>query len=330
MSATTARFLAMLAALQSRPEWTGPQLAAHLGVTVRTVRRDIERARELGYPIDSHAGTDGGYRLGVGGAAVPPLMLEADEAFALAAWVRAADSSQAIGLDEPTGLGETARRALGKLEQMLPAPVRRQIDLSTAVIPVQAPIDDLDSAIVRTLVAACRDHEVVAVTYRDRHDRLTERRLHPYRVVNLGRRWYLVARDAQKPGWRTWRIDRVQRAAATGHRFELVDPPDAVALVQRSVSTAPYRHHARVRLEAPVEQVQRLVPPSVGVLEAIDEGSTLLTTGSDHLDAIAWHIGLLGVPFRVVEPDELRARMVDIAERLRAGAGDDGRTAFPP
>jgi predicted DNA-binding transcriptional regulator YafY len=326
---TTARLLALLAALQSRPEWTGPQLADLVGVTVRTVRRDVERLRDLGYPVDSTTGVDGGYRLGTGGAAVPPLLLDTDEAFALAAWVRAASGDDAARRGGSPSIGEAAGRALGKLEQTLPVPLRRQIELATALVPAQAPIDDVDSAITRTLVAACRDHDVVSVSYRDRHGRVTERRLHPYRVVNLGRRWYLVARDAQLPEWRTWRVDRMQRAEATGHRFDLIDPPDAVRLVQRAVSTAPYRHQARIELDAPVEQVERLVPPSVGVIEAIDERTSLLTTGSDHLDAIAFHVGLLGVPFRVLEPDALRARLLELGDRLHAAARADPAAPRP-
>jgi predicted DNA-binding transcriptional regulator YafY len=326
MSPTTGRLLAVLAALQARPAWTGPQLALHLDVTVRTVRRDIDRLRQLGYPIDSDPGAAGGYRLGVGGAAVPPLMLDTDEAFALAVWVRAGADTRADD-DNPadesgTGIGEAARRAVGKLEHMLPSRLRQQVELSSTLIRVQPPIDDIDSAALQTISGACRGHDELAITYRDRNGRITERRLHPHRVVSIGRRWYLVARDARLPEWRTWRIDRITAVALSGHRFELDDPPDAVEIVQRAISTSPYRHHARVELHAPADQVARLVPPSVGVIEAIDDDTTLLTTGGDDLDLLALHIGLLGVGFRVVEPDELRVRILEIADRLRAGAAE--------
>jgi predicted DNA-binding transcriptional regulator YafY len=138
--------------------------------------------------------------------------------------------------------------------------------------------------------------------------------------VSIGRRWYLVARDARLPEWRTWRVDRISSAEPTGHRFAVDDPPDAVGLVQRSISTSPYRYQARVELEAPVEQIAAKVPPSVAVLEAIDDHTTLMTTGADDLDAIAFHIGMLDVDFRVLEPAALRVRMDELATRLRSGA----------
>jgi predicted DNA-binding transcriptional regulator YafY len=326
MSPTTGRLLAVLSALQARPAWTGPQLAVHLDVTVRTVRRDIDRLRQLGYPIDSDTGVTGGYRLGVGGTAVPPLMLDTDEAFALAVWVRAGTDTRSdrenADDESGAGIGEAARRAIGKLEHMLPARLRQQVELSSTLIRVQPPIDDVDSSALQVISAACRAHDELAVTYHDRNGRVTERRLHPLRVVSMGRRWYLVARDARLPEWRTWRIDRISDVALSGHRFELTDPPDAVEVVQRAISTSPYRHQARVELHAPAALIARLVPPSVGVIEAIDDETTLLTTGGDDLSLLALHIGLLGVGFRVVEPDDLRVRILEIADRLRAGAAE--------
>lgn len=311
MSETTARLLAVLSALQSRPTWSGPQLADHLGVTVRTVRRDVDRLRQLGYPVESDPGAAGGYRLGSGGSVVPPLMLDTDEVFALAVLTRAADAQ---------GLGDAAQRAVAKLEHMLPAHLRRDIALSSTVIRVRPPTEEVDGAILRTVSAACRGSDELRVVYRDRGGRVSERRLLPYRVVSIGRRWYLVARDARHSDWRTWRVDRIESASPSGHRFVVADPPDAVALVQRSISTAPYRHHARIELEAPVERIAALVPPSVGVLEAIDEHTTMLTTGADQLDTLAFHVAMLGVEFTVHEPRELRDRMRELAARLTAGA----------
>jgi predicted DNA-binding transcriptional regulator YafY len=316
MAATTGRLLAVLGALQARPRWTGTELAAHLDVTVRTIRRDIDRLRQLGYPIDSVTGASGGYRMGVGGAAVPPLMLDTDEAFALAVWVRAGTATDPTG----TGIGEAAERAIGKLEHMLPTRLGQQVQLSSTLIRVQSPIDDIDGAMLRTISSACRASDELAVTYRDRNGRVTDRRLLPYRVVSMGRRWYLVARDARLPEWRTWRVDRIAAARASGHRFELTDPPDAVSVVQRAVSTSPYRYQARVQLDASAEFIAAKVPRSVAVIESVDEHTCVLTTGSDDLDALALHIGLLGVPFRVVDPDELTVRILAIADRLRVGA----------
>jgi len=308
MVETTGRLLALLAALQSRPSWSGPELSRQLGVTVRTVRRDVERLRLLGYHVESETGAHGGYRLGPGGAAVPPLMLDADEVFALAALARATDRH---------GLGEAAERAIGKLEQALPASLQRDIALTSTVVRVASPSgDELDSLVLRTVSAACRGSDELAVRYRDRNGTVSERRLLPYRVVSIGRRWYLVARDARKPEWRTWRVDRVESAVPTGHRFVVTDPPDAAALVQRSISTAPYRYQARVELDAPIDVIAARVPPSVAVLEALDERTTLLTTGSDQLDSIVFHIAMLDVDFRVVEPAALRERMHAASGRL--------------
>jgi predicted DNA-binding transcriptional regulator YafY len=312
MSETTARLLDLLGALQSRPFWSGPELAARLGITVRTVRRDVDRLRQLGYAVESEPGVAGGYRLGVGGSVVPPLMLDTEEAFALAVLTRAADGP---------GIGDAAKRAIAKLEQMLPSPARRDIALSSSVIRVQPATDDaVDSAILRTVSAACRGSDELIVRYRDREGRATGRRLLPYRVVSIGRRWYLVARDARLPEWRTWRVDRIQSAEASGHRFVVDDPPDAVALVQRSISTAPYRHQAKIELAAPVETISRRVPPSVGVLEAIDERTTLLTTGADELDVLAFHIAMLDVDFRVIEPTALQRRIAELGARLVTGS----------
>lgn len=310
MSGPTGRLLSLLAALQSRPVWSGPELAGRLDVTVRTVRRDVDRLRQLGYQVDSEPGANGGYRLGVGGSAVPPLMLDTDEAFVLAVLARAAEGQS---------LGDTARRAVAKLEQMLPAQLRRDVASTTSVIPVQRSTAAVDSAILRVVSAACRDSEQVAVHYRDRNGRATERRLWPYRVVSIGRRWYLVAQDARLAEWRTWRVDRIVSVESTGHRFTVADPPDPVELVQRSISTSPYRYQAKVELDAPIEAIAAQVPPSVAVLESIDEHTTHITTGADTLDTIVFHIGLLDVDFRVIEPDALRVRMKQLAERLWSG-----------
>jgi len=308
MIETTGRLLAVLAALQSRPSWSGPDLALQLGVTVRTVRRDVERLRLLGYPVESDTGVHGGYRMGAGGAAIPPLMLDADEVFALAVLTRATDRH---------GLGEAAERAIRKIEHTLPASLRRDIALTSTVVRVDSPTgDELDSAVLRTVSAACRASDELAVRYCDRNGTVSERRLLPYRVVSIGRRWYLVARDARKPEWRTWRVDRIESVTPTGHRFVVGDPPDAAALVQRSISTSPYRYQARVELDAPIGTIAERVPPTVALLEAIDEQTTLLTTGSDNLDSLVFHIGMLDVDFRVLEPSELRERMHTLAARL--------------
>lgn len=326
MSRTTERALSVLAALQHRPSWSGPELADHLGVTVRTVRRDVERLRELGYPIDADTGAHGGYRLGVGGAAVPPLSLDTEEAFALAVCVRAIDTGSVSGVREP------AARALAKLEQLLPNPLRQQAAaLSNATIRVDATSDDAgaDAGVLRTVSLACQRGDELVLEYRPATGAPAERRIEPYRVVGVGRRWYLVGRDPRRvghdsgagrpdDGWRTLRIDRMSEVRATGHRVRFTDPPDPVRLVQHAVSTAPYRYEIDVEIAASIDEVAGRVPPSVAVLEATGPATTRLRTGGERLDVLALHVACLGLPFRVLGPPELVTQMAELADRMRA------------
>jgi predicted DNA-binding transcriptional regulator YafY len=321
---TTERLLAVLAALQSRPVWTGPELAAHLDVTVRTIRRDIDRLRRLGYAIDSDLGPAGGYRLGLGGAALPPLILDADEAVAVAISLRAAGDSVA-------GIGEAAARVLATLEQMVPARVRQQVAaIETAMVRLPDGGAAVDPSVLVAVSRASRERDVLRIEYTDGRGRTSERSVEPFRAVHTGRRWYLVARDraaarrSDDDGWRTLRIDRIAAVTSTGHRFERIDPPDPVLLVQRSISTAPYAHQARVELRAPISHASALIPSTTGVLEEIDAGTTMLTTGADDLDMIVLHLARLDLPFRVIEPPALRERLRVMAERLLAAAGDEG------
>jgi predicted DNA-binding transcriptional regulator YafY len=314
VSATAARLLGVLSLLQARPQWSGPELSDELGVTVRTVRRDVDRLRQLGYPIEADTGVAGGYRLGAGGAAMPPLMLDREEAVAVAVCLRS------TATESIAGGGEAAIRALGKLEQLLPSAVRRQVVTIGAMTSRlgAAPVAVSPDVLV-TLTRACRDGERLRVRYRDSEGRQSERTLDPYRVVTTARRWYLVARDRDRVAWRTLRIDRMSEVQATGHRVEIVDPPDPVAFVQTAITTAPYRHQSRVELAAPVDEVAALVPPTVGHLEPVDEHTTILTTGADDVGLLAFHIVSLGIPFRVLESDALQERLGEIADLINRG-----------
>ena len=316
---TTGRALRLLSLLQARPRWSGPELADRLGVTVRTVRRDIRRLRDLGYPVSTEAGAGGGYRLGAGGRAMPPLMLDRDEAIAVAVCLRSADPS--------AGGGEAALRALGKLEQLLPSALRRQLGALGSMTAQLGRRDTTpDPALLVTLSRACRDGERLRARYRDGRGQESERTLDPYRLVQTPRRWYLVAHDRGRAGWRTFRVDRLLEVHPTGHLVRLVDPPDPVAFVQRAITAAPYRYHARIELAAPLDALRVRIPPTVGVLEPIDDEHTMLTTGADDLHAIVVHVAGLGVDFRIHEPDALRAAAGAMARRLAraAGAGAPG------
>jgi predicted DNA-binding transcriptional regulator YafY len=311
VSETTGRLLGLLSLLQGRPQWSGPQLSERLGVTVRTVRRDVDRLRQLGYPIEAAAGATGGYRLGAGGAAMPPLMLDRDEAVAVAVCLRS------TATESIAGGGEAAIRALGKLEQLLPSSVRRQVTTVASMTarlgaePAPVPPD-----VLVTITRACRDAERLRVRYRDSDGRESDRTLDPYRVVTTARRWYLVARDRDRDAWRTFRIDRMSEVVATGHRVGIVDPPDPVAFVQTAITTAPYRHWTRIEIDASLAEVSALVPPTVGSLEPADERTTILATGADNLDVLIFHVVSLGFPFRVLEGDALRARLQEIGETI--------------
>jgi predicted DNA-binding transcriptional regulator YafY len=324
VSETTGRLLGLLSLLQGRPQWSGRQLSEQLGVTVRTVRRDVDRLRQLGYPIEADPGAAGGYRLGAGGAAMPPLMLDRDEAVAVAVSLRS------TATESIAGGGDAARRALGKLEQLLPSSVRREVSTVASMTsrldaePAPVPPD-----VLVTVTRACRDAERLRVRYRDSDGRESDRTIDPYRVVATARRWYLVARDRDRDAWRTFRIDRMSEVVATGHRVEIADPPDPVPFVQAAITTAPYRYRTRVEIAAPLAEVSALVPPTVGSLEPVDERTTILTTGADNLDLLIFHIVSLGFPFRVLEGDALRTRLREIADLInrvfRPGSTTSGR-----
>jgi predicted DNA-binding transcriptional regulator YafY len=308
---TAERLLRLLSLLQARPFWPGPELAERLGVTVRTVRRDIDRLRTMGYPIDTELGPDGGYRLGRGGD-LPPLLLDDDEAVAVAVGLRLAID------DGDEGTADTALAALAKLESLLPGRLRPRVEAVVSMtLPMPGPVGDgVVGAELVTVAQACRATERLRFTYRDAHGRRSERLVEPFRIVRAARHWYLVARDVDRRAWRTYRVDRLSGARPTGHRFHHADPPDPVALVGEGMSTAPYRHHARLVIDAPLAAVAEQVPPTVATLEAATAETTVLVTGADDLDVIAFHVARLGFPFTVVEPAELAERARELGRRL--------------
>lgn len=312
MLETSERLLRLLSLLQARPAWPGAELAQRLRVTTRTVRRDVDRLRRLGYPVDSLPGTGGGYRLGAG-AALPPLLLDDDEAVAVA-----------VGLRVGTGVAgveEAALAALAKLDQVLPPRLRHRVTaIAAATVTLRAPAPGIEPEVLATLAQACRSAQRVRTGYTDAHGRATERTLEPHRLVHTGRRWYLVARDVHRDAWRTLRVDRMSAPEITGHTFVLDDPPDAAALVAQAIAVNPYRHAARVRVHADAETLAARVPPTVAMIERLDDATSLLTTGAHDLDSIAVHLALLGFDVDVLDPPELRTRMHTIARRLLAGA----------
>jgi predicted DNA-binding transcriptional regulator YafY len=307
---TSARLLRLLSLLEARPEWSGAELADRLGVTTRTLRRDVARLRSLGYPVSAVPGVAGGYRLGAG-AALPPLLLDDDEAVAVALSLRTA-ATQSV-----TGVGEASVRALAKLEQVLPSRLRdRAAAIGQATVPLAWPGPVVDAGVLTTMARACRNRERLEFGYRNRDGALTARRTEPHRLVQAGYRWYLVARDTDRDDWRTFRADRIEAPRLTGVRFVPVNPPDAAAFVARAVTTAPYRFQARILLNAAAEAVAEQVPPSVGIVEPAGPSRCVLVSGSDSLDALALHVTALDVDYVVLEPAELAQRLAVLAARL--------------
>src|SRR3954452_11716401 len=214
MSETASRLLELLSLLQARRDWPGTELAERLGVSGRTIRRDVERLRGLGYPVESLTGPAGGYRLHAG-TAMPPLLLDEDEAIAIAVGLRTAARASV------TGIEETSIRALVKLEQVLPAPLRRRVAaLGSATVAPPPGGPTVDPQHLTTVAAACRDAEGLRFAYRSRDGTMSRREVEPHALVNLGRRWYLAAWDLRRAAWRTFRVDRLERPAATGVRFK--------------------------------------------------------------------------------------------------------------
>jgi predicted DNA-binding transcriptional regulator YafY len=312
MLETSARLLRLLSLLESRRDWTGPDLADRLEVTTRTLRRDVDRLRRLGYPVEAGSGPAGGYRLGIG-AALPPLLLDDTEAVAIAVGLRTASNGTV------TGLAEAADAALAKLERVLPARLRDRVDaLTSSTVSLAGTGPTVQPAELVVLARACRESEQLRFGYLDGQDRRTERSVEPYRLVSTGRRWYLVAHDQDRDDWRTFRVDRIEAPTPTGRRFPPRPAPDLAALVSRSISVGPYRWQAKVRVRASMSDVAALVPPTVGWVEE-SGAECLLHIGAHRLDALIAHLIALGYPFEVLDPPQLRERIRELAAGLLAG-----------
>lgn len=312
---TTERVLRLLALLQRRPSWTATELAAELGVTDRSVRRDVERLRALGYPVRATAGVGGGYQLGAG-TRLPPLLLDDGEAIATAVSLRLAAGGTV------SGAGEAALRALAKLDQVMPPRLRAEVRaVHDATATLLGPAVQIDADVLTTLARACRDAVRVRFRYPDRDTGERERTVEPVRVVATERRWYLMAWDLDRDDWRTFRLDRMRDVVATTWRFRPREHPDPVGHVQRAVTEAPYRIRSRVRLHAPAERVRELVPPQVGRVEEDADGWCILVAGAQDPDVVVLHIALLGLEAELLEPPELRDAAARLSRRLARWAG---------
>ncbi|MFB6610479.1 helix-turn-helix transcriptional regulator [Agromyces sp. NPDC056379] len=315
MSDTAARLLSLLALLQTRPDWTSTELGARLGVTPRTIRNDIDRLRELDYPVDATRGAAGGYRLGAG-AKLPPLLLDDEEAVAVAIGLRAA-----TGI---AGVEESSTRALTKLEQVLPSRLRPTVEALATVIEhapenndTDAPDPEVDHAVLTAIASAIRGVEWIRFDYQG-EARLVE----PYRLLSWARRWYLVGRDPSSEEWGTFRADWIEPRMPTRRRFEPAALPggDYTAFAMRSIAESGWKVHARLRIAAPADAVLARIHHAVGVVEAVSDSESVLVTGADSLDTIAAYIGMLGMDFTVESPDELRSLLLTYSERYARAA----------
>lgn len=326
MVQTSARLLRVLSLLQSRRFWAGGDLARELGVTERSVRRDMDRLRTLGYPVHATAGVGGGYQLGAG-KELPPLPLEDDEAVAVAVGLRAAASGPVKGLEE------AAVRALGKLEQVLPKRLRRRVNALQAVsVRLGDAGPTVDAGLLASLANACRDGALLRFGYGSRDGTASQRSVEPYRLVHTSHRWYLLAYDVEREGWRTFRIDRIREGLETGRAFKARPLPseDVAAYVSQAVSTEAYRFRARVTVHAPAHTVSGQLSGVAARIEPLEGERCLVHTGGDSLETLAFHLGWMGFDFEVHEPKELAEHLRRLSERLaRAANGMDHSETRP-
>lgn len=320
MTDTPARLLTLLSLLQTPREWPGRELAERLGVTRRTVRRDIDRLRELGYPVEASQGTYGGYRL-TAGKAMPPLLLDDDEAVAIAVGMRAAAGSAVSGIEE------AAVRALAKLEQLLPSRLRYRVGnlaAGTESMTAWSP-SNVDADHLTLLAAAATNTERVRFTYRSADRRTSQRHVEPYRLVAAQRRWYLVAYDLDREDWRTYRVDRIAGPQATGGRAQSRDFPadDAATFVLQRMSSLASLSRAVVTLHAPMSEVAARLGDSGDDLRSLDDQSCRLIMETDTLEWLALRLAMVGCEFEVHEPPALRQYLVEAGARMsRAGSGE--------
>ncbi len=321
MLETSARLLRLLSLLQTRAVWTGVELARRLEVTGRTLRRDVDRLRRLGYQVQATVGTGGGYRLGAG-SALPPLLLDNDEAVAVVLGLRTVASGPTSNVEE------ASTRALAKLEQVMPPRLRRRIAaLHAAIVPVVRPSARVSSKLLTAIAEACHEHRRIAFTYRGYDDKVSHREIEPQSLVHTGRRWYLVAWDVRARDWRTFRADRVSAVTPTGQRFATRPgpDPDLGGYVSRGASTAPYPVRARLLLHAPIEAVADTITPEIGHLEAVDATRCTMTVGSRSLEELAVWSGLIGFDFQILDPPALIPLVRGLAARYHRAA-----TTSPP
>lgn len=317
MANTSGRMLRLLSLLQTHRYWPGTELSERLEVSARTLRRDIDRLRDLGYQVDAVRGVAGGYQLRAGGS-LPPLLLEDEEAVAIAVGLRTSAAGAVQGMEE------ASIQALTKVLSLMPSRLRRQMDaLQSQTVPAPMRGPTIDARTLTTLAQGCRDDEVVDFAYTARGADETHRHVEPHRLVSLGRRWYLVAYDRDRRDWRSFRVDRIREAELTGARYRPRELPaeDALEFVKSGIASRPMRYAVRVRFEVEPEVVSRMVGGWAQV-EPVPGGS-VMSMNADHLD---WPLMLLAgvdAPFTIEEPAALVELAARTAARLARSSGGE-------
>ncbi|MBY8847318.1 helix-turn-helix transcriptional regulator [Saccharothrix longispora] len=315
MVETSARLLRVLSLLQLKRDWTGSELAGRLGVSTRTVRADVGRLRSLGYPVDARPGVAGGYRLAAG-TAMPPLLLDDDEAVAVAVGL-------GVVATRRLGVEETSLTALAKLEQVLPSRLRRRVEAvreATSVVPGGEP--PLDLSALGAVAAAIRGRERLRFGYTKPGGDEEARHAEPQRLVTWGALWYLLAWDLDRDDWRVFRVDRMEPRTPTGARFRprAVPGDSAVDYVVGRVGKGAWKYRARLLVHAPAAEVAAKIPIPVDV-EAVDESTCRVELGSDDPDRLALWVAQLDVDVEVIDGDGLAAAFDRLATRFRRAAG---------
>ncbi|HTR91071.1 MAG TPA: YafY family protein [Trebonia sp.] len=350
MANTSSRSFRLLSLLQNHRYWSGADLSERLGVSARTLRRDVDRLRELGYPVQAHPGVDGGYQLAAG-AALPPLVVDDDEAVALAVGLLLATQggvgAGSVAGDRAAGdraagevtVAEASARALAKVVQVMPARLRRRAEAVAAVTEPaswsSAPGGQaaaVNPDILASTALACRDAERIRFDYKAASGERTQRHVEPHRLVTLDRRWYLVGYDLARLDWRNFRLDRVSGAVeATGARFRprALPAADAAEFVRRSIATSgPAVYQVEAVIEAPAAAVRDRIGRWAAIEETGQERCRITMTPSD-LDWPLVALGMTGAEFRIVSPPELAGRVRDWGGRFRRAAGTAETSGTP-
>lgn len=313
MRETSARLLRLLSLLQTRKDWSGAELADRLGITPRTVRRDVEKLRDLGYPVDATVGVGGGYQLGAG-AEMPPLLLDDEEVLAVALGLQSGATGSVVGI------GEASMRALTKLRQVMPSRLRHRLEaLQVDVVHREPAKSAVDAQVLSAVASVCHNHERLRFDYSTHDGTESRREVEPYRLVRSGLRWYLVAWDLTRADWRSFRVDRLTPKIPTGPRFvpRELPPGGAAEFVAHGINRAVTRIRARVLLHASIDEMATLVHEDWGTLEEMPDGRCAVALGGDSVPSIANWLSAFGVDFTVLDPPELREECRRAGERHR-------------